>query len=187
MTKTEMIVLALIVIALVVAIALYVRAHHTQRLRDRFGAEYDRAVESKGAQREAEAALAERDKRVRGYGLKALSAAERDRYGGEWRRIQAMFVDSPNEATLEADILLAKVMSARGYPENADFDQRLEDLSVDHADSVQNYREAQETALRHARGDASTEDMRRSMIHYRALLDELMGPTEAAPPLKAAS
>ncbi len=186
MTTTEMIVIALIVIAIVVAVALYVRARNTRQLRERFGPEYDRAVEASGAQREAEAQLATREKRVRGYGLKTLSAAERDRFDAEWRRIQAMFVDSPKDATMQADLLLGKVMSARGYPENADFDQRLEDLSVDHAQSVQNYRAAQETALRHARGEAGTEDMRQAMLHYRALLAELMGSTEA-PPMKAAS
>lgn len=186
MTTMEMVVIALIVIAVVVAAALYVRARNTQQLRERFGPEYDRVVETTGAQREGEAQLTAREKRVKGYNLKTLSPAEHDRFGAEWRRIQAMFVDSPKDATLHADLLLGKVMSARGYPEHADFDQRLEDLSVDHAQSVQNYRAAQEVALRHARGEAGTEDMRQAMLHYRTLLDELMGASET-PPMKAAS
>ena len=185
MTTTEMVVLALIVIATVVAIAFYLRTR-TQHLRDRFGPEYERAVEQSGGQRQGEAQLQAREKRVREYGLKPLSQAERDRFDAEWRRVQAMFVDSPKDATVQADMLLGKVMTARGYPENADFDQRLEDLSVDHAQSVQNYRAAQDVAQRHARGDASTEDMRQAMIHYRALFDELVGEAET-PTLKAAS
>jgi len=62
----------------------------------------------------------------------------------------------------------------RGYP-MADFEQRAADISVDHPVVVENYRVAHEIALRHSRGEASTEDMRKAMVHYRSLFEELLG------------
>ncbi|MBV9996461.1 MAG: hypothetical protein JO127_14755 [Caulobacteraceae bacterium] len=143
-------------------------------MRSRFGPEYERAVEERGGSRAAEAQLAEREKRVRHYRLTALGAEERQRFALAWRKLQAQFVDNPKAATTEADALIGRVMSARGYPEG-EFDRRLEDLSVDHAEAVQNYRAAHEVALRHARGEAGTEDMRQAMIGYRTLFDDLVG------------
>jgi hypothetical protein len=39
---------------------------------------------------------------------------------------------------------------------------------------VENYRTAHHIAQRVETGDAGTEDLRRAMIHYRALFDELL-------------
>jgi hypothetical protein len=39
---------------------------------------------------------------------------------------------------------------------------------------VQNYRAAHDIALRHGRGQASTEDLRNAMVHYRVLFQELL-------------
>lgn len=164
----------LVVIAVVIAAAFFIRSRNTQKLKSKFGPEYSRAIEETGGARQAEAQLQERATRVKKYQLQPLSAEDKERFGAAWRRIQAGFVDNPRDATTGADELLGQVMSARGYPEG-DFDQRLEDLSVDHAPTVQNYRAAHDVALRHARGEASTEDMRKAMIDYRALFDDLVG------------
>jgi hypothetical protein len=64
-------------------------------------------------------------------------------------------------------------MQTRGYPV-ADFSQRAADISVDHPRVVANYRSAHEIALRLGKGEASTEDLRTAMIHYRSLFDELV-------------
>jgi hypothetical protein len=164
------IVAVLIVIALVVGFLRY----RTERLRSRFGPEYVRAVEDSGGQRQAESALQARTARVRKYDLRPLSADEQARFSADWRRVQAKFVDDPAGAARDADDLLANVTTARGYPQ-ADIDQRLEDLSVDHGEAVQNYRLARDTVGRHARGDAGTEDLRQAMIHYRTLFEDLLG------------
>lgn len=180
MTTTEMVVIGLIILVLIaVAIWLYVRQRRSEHLRARFGPEYHRAIEEVGGARRAETELQAREKRVRQYSLRPLSAAERDRFAAEWRRIQSRFVDNPRDAAAGADNLLGQVMSARGYPDG-DFDQRLQDLSVDHAMTVQNYRAAHEVALRHSSGQASTEDMRQAMIHYHQLFDDLVGAPEPA-------
>jgi len=46
---------------------------------------------------------------------------------------------------------------------------------VDHPRVVQHYRVACDTALRQERGEANTEDLRKAMMHYRALFEELLG------------
>jgi len=43
-----------------------------------------------------------------------------------------------------------------------------------------NYRAAHEITLRHAQGQASTEDLCQAMIHYRALFEELIDELEMA-------
>jgi hypothetical protein len=183
MDNNSLIIIAVIVGVLVI-LGLVVAGlrYRTERLRSRFGPEYIRAVEDAGGQRQAETALQARAARVRKYDLKPLSADDRARFAGDWRRVQARFVDDPAGAAKSADSLLGEAMTARGYP-MADIDQRLEDLSVDHGDAVQNYRLARDIVGKHARGDAGTEDMRQAMIHYRTLFEDLLGdPAKADAP-----
>jgi len=176
--------LALVVVAIAaLALVLLWRAHRSKKLRGRFGPEYARAVEADGRGR-AEAQLQDRQKRVAGFSVQPLGPGDRERFGVSWRRVQEEFVDNPQRAVTHADELLADIMSARGFPVTG-FEQRAADLSVDHAEVVQNYRAAHEIALRHERGEAGTEDLRQAMIHYRGLFDELVN--EAQPALAKAS
>ena len=163
-----------VVLLIVVAVALYMRKRKrtTVGLRDRFGPEYDRAVKQHGSERKAEAKLADREARVEMLKIRDLDFAERDRYLAQWQAVQSRFVDYPKGAVTEADELVCSLMQTRGYPV-ADFDQRAADISVDHPRVVENYRSAHDIALRLGRGEASTEDMRTAMIHYRSLFDEL--------------
>src|SRR5205823_6007007 len=108
-------------------------------LRGRFGPEYDRLVHEKGGVRKAEASLQARTKRVERLQIRALTPEEAARFSAAWQRVQGQFVDDPHGAITEADRLVGEVMTARGYPVG-DFDQRVEDISVDHADVVMNYR-----------------------------------------------
>ncbi|HZZ90341.1 MAG TPA: hypothetical protein VFE13_18575 [Caulobacteraceae bacterium] len=174
MDNNTLLIIGAIVIVLLIAAALLWRRQKTQGLQDRFGPEYVRAVEEAGGQGKAEADLRARAARVKGYQLRPLTAEERTRFTATWRQVQARFVDDPRDAARSADQLLGEVMNARGYPEH-DFQQRLEDLTVDHGDAVQNYRIARDIVGKHRRGDAGTEDMRQAMIHYRTLFDDLLG------------
>ncbi len=90
--------------------------------------------------------------------------------GGKCR---ARFVDDPRGAVTVADGLVTEVMQKRGYP-IGEFEQRAADISVDHPVVVENYRAAHAIALRHSSGQASTEDLRQAMVHYRALFQELL-------------
>ena len=70
-------------------------------------------------------------------------------------------------------------MEARGYPVG-DFEQRTADISVEHPQVVEHYRAAHQIALRNERGEASTEDLRQALVHYRALFQDLLGTRETA-------
>ena len=159
------------------------RRRRTAHLRERFGAEYDRAVHDAGSLNTAESALSAREKRVERLHIHPLGGADAVRFGEGWRTIQSKFVDDPGRAVTLADRLVAEVMRARGYPVG-DFEQRVEDISVDHADLVINYRAARELSDRHALGQAATEDLRQAMVHYRALFRDLLQAAPQRPVLK---
>ena len=138
-----------------------------------------------GSRRHGEAGLDKRTERVESFHLRPLAPGDRARFVDSWRRVQARFVDGPAGAVAEADQLLGDVMSTRGYPVS-DFEQRAADISVDHPLVLENYRTAHEIALRQTKGQASTEDLRQAMIHYRSLFEELVGEPET-PPMRIAS
>lgn len=169
--------LAVVIVAALVAIAVWLlmRRRKTAALRARFGPEYDRLLQSAEKPAEAERELLERQRRVESFSLRPLSRDEADQYAQSWRTVQARFVDDPRSAVNEADRLIEDVMGARGYPVE-DTAHRLEDLSVEHAAVVNHYRSGREIVVRHGRGEASTEDLRKAMVHFRALFDELVGP-----------
>lgn len=145
----------------------------TAELRQRFGSEYELAVGQHGSERRAEAQLVAREKRVETLEIRDLDPATRERASSQWLASQSRFVDDPTTAVTEADALVTVVMQARGYPVG-DFAQRAADISVDHPRVVANYRSAHEIALRLAKGEANTEDLRTAMIHYRSLFEELV-------------
>jgi hypothetical protein len=110
--------------------------------------------------------------------VRPLAAGDRARFLTSWREVQARFVDGPAGAVTAADQLLADVMSTRGYPVSG-FDQRAADISVDHPLVLKNYRTAHEIALRQTAGQASTEELRQAMVHYRTLFEELVNDPQA--------
>ena len=148
----------------------------SQRLRQRFGSEYQRAIRDEGTVRKAEAALEQRARRVAKLHIRPLAPSDAERFDHDWRAVQARFVDDPRGAVTEADRLVGEVMAARGYPVG-EFEQRVADISVDHPDVVVNYRAAREIATLHAAGKADTEDLRQAMVHYRALFRDLLETT----------
>ncbi|HEX5238999.1 MAG TPA: hypothetical protein VFW39_11135 [Sphingomicrobium sp.] len=183
MNATGWIIVAIVIVAvLIIAGVLWSRRQRrSEHLKDRFGPEYDRAVEAKGGRSKAEADLAEREKRVEKLDIRPLEPAERRQFSERWTDVQARFVDDPGRAVAFADALLGEVMKARGYPVS-DFEQRAGDISVEHPRMVEHYRIAHDIAERHGRGEATTEELRQAMIHYRALFDDLVGVQAPAQP-----
>ena len=173
MDMTTAIVLGVIVLAVLIAAIFFMRTRRSKDLRSKFGPEYERAVEETGAKRKAEVELAEREKRVKEFDIHPLPQQEIDGFVRSWRGVQARFVDDPKTSIARADDLIGELMAARGYPVS-DFEQRAADLSVDHGPLVHNYRIAHEVAVRHGRGEATTEDLRQAMIHYRELFEDLI-------------
>lgn len=170
---TVAIIIVVVVILLVLA-AIGGYLYQGQRLRRRFGPEYDRMLESKGSRFRAEQELRGREKRHHSLTLHDLTPEARDRYAEEWRRIQAEFVDDPGTAATHADALITQIMTERGYP-TAQFDQRAADLSVEHASTVDRYRRAHDRTVDHHQGTADTEDLRHALVDYRALVTDLLG------------
>jgi FtsZ-interacting cell division protein ZipA len=172
-TTVLIVVIAIALVAIAIAAWIVYQKTRTTRLRGRFGPEYDRAVTDAGSRRKAEDELEARRKRVAKLTLVPLTPEQQNRFGKEWAAAQALFVDDPRGAVADANRLIKEVMQARGYPVG-DFDQRAADISVDHPLVVSNYRSAREIALRAESGKASTEDLRRAVVFYRDLFQELL-------------
>ena len=170
---TTIVAIVVVIAAIVVVALLLARRNKTLALQRRFGKEYDRTVTERGSEREAQAILEQRQKRVDTFNIRKLSPAERDRYAEAWRVVQSRFVDDPKGAVVEADDTVTSLMQAEGYP-MSDFAQRVADLSVHYTNVVQNYRAAHDIAVRHREGRANTEDLRQAMIYYRSLFEELL-------------
>lgn len=163
------------VVAIVIGIAAWAylsRQRHVQ-LKERFGPEYERTVQTAGSTAEAEAILKKRADRVDRFKLRPLTREQADAFAQQWRRVQSRFVEDPDAAVGEADNLVTQVMTARGYPLE-DFDKRAEDVSVDHPHVVENYRTARTLIARRSRGEAGTEELRQAVVNYRALFDDLL-------------
>lgn len=165
---------AVVVVAIVIAALSRTRS---RRLRQRFGPEYERTVYETGSRTDAERELEARQERREQLALRPLGREARERYSRQWQSTQEQFVDAPPAAVAAADELIQAVMLDQGYP-MGDFERRAADISVDHPDLVQNYREARRLSERSAAGRGSTEDLRRAMQLYRSLFEELMRPEQ---------
>ena len=176
-----MVVAVILLLAAGITVLVFARKRKTQALLAKFGsAEYNRTVRAGTSRRQAESLLEKRTERVDNLHIQPLAPGDRARFIDSWARVQARFVDGPGSAVTEADKLLNDVMSTRGYP-MSDFEQRAADISVDHPLVLDNYRAAHQGAMRQTRGEASTEDLRKAMIHFRTLFEELVREPEAAP------
>ena len=169
--------IALFLIALILiglGVWFFSRRKHTERLRQRFGPEYDKTVRTLKSQQRAEAELSQREKRVSKFNIVSLPQDECAQYQKNWLAIQGRFVDQPESTVAEANRLVHEVMRRCGYP-MADFEQSAADLSVDHPHVVENFRAANRIAERSERAVATTEELRQALIHYRALFEDLLG------------
>ena len=178
-TTTILIAAALLLVAVAVLTSIMLSRQARRRsaeLRQRFGPEYDRAVEQYGAR--ADRVLAARERRVNKISVRDLSDAERGRFQSAFTGIQALFVDDPRSAVVQANELIKEVMRARGYSDDG-FDQRVAESAVDHPDVVQHYRAARALAVP-GRAELSTEDLRQAVVHYRVIFSDLLQPARAA-------
>jgi hypothetical protein len=176
--SAAVIVIVLILIVAVVLGVVLARRRRSTQLQEHFGPEYERSVsEASGDRRAAESALSERQQRRQQFDVRELDPEERSRFRGSWNEIQRGFVDDPRQSLHSADLFVAEIMRARGYPADEDFDRRADDLSVDHPRVVQHYREARR--VRDAGGEVDTENQRTAFTSYRSLVDALLGDDEA--------
>lgn len=181
-TTLVWIIVAVVAVAIVLALAVASRRRARARsleLQRRYGPEYARAVEELGTAR-GERELVARARRVERFQFRELGHADRSRFASSWSRVQLQFVDDPAVAVGNAHELIKEVMRARGYP-TEDFEQRAADLSVDHPAVVQHYRAAQSLAASNSAGQASTEELRQAVVHYRVLFNDLLQSPSATP------
>ena len=164
-------VVGLVLIAL--AAWFFYQKKQSHRLQGRFGPEYSRTVDELGSRTKAESELKAREKRVERLSIVPLAPLEAARFSQAWKVLQGRFVDNPKGVVVEADQLVRQLMQKRGYP-MGDFEHRAADISVDHPEVVANYRAAQAIAEQDKRGEADTEALRKAVVHYRALFDELL-------------
>jgi hypothetical protein len=175
MSPGIIVLIVIVVIALVVAGLAFGRPQlQRQRLRMRFGPEYDHAVRAHQSREKAERELRARVERHEKLNIRPLDPAARERYQAEWTAIQERFVEDPRGAAGEAERLITSIMSDQGYPDEG-HEQRLADLSVGHTHSVGHFRKAHDIGARAGHDGASTEDLRQALMHYRALFEDLLG------------
>ena len=177
-TQTWIILAAVVALALIsVGAWFFYRKKQSQKqshkLQERFGPEYDRTVNELGSRTKGESELKAREKRVERLEILPLAPPEAARFSEAWQALQGRFVDNPKGVVVQAEHLVRELMEKRGYP-MGDFERRAGDISVDHPDVVANYRAAQAIAVREQRGSADTEELRKAVVHYRALFDELL-------------
>jgi len=172
-TSIIIIVIVVVVIVGVILGLVFSRRNRSKQLHEKFGPEYDHAVETMGSEKKAQTVLNERQKHVEALDIRPLSVIEHDRYLAEWTAVQSKFVDEPGQAVKDADRLIIEVMQLRGYP-ISDFEQRAADISVKYPALASNYRGAREIADKNNLGQANTEELRQSMIYYRSLFEELL-------------
>jgi hypothetical protein len=166
--------LVVAVLVVLVVLAFVLRpAMQRKKLRDRFGPEYDRAVSDSDSRTAAEKELAEREHRHSEFDLKPLSPSAQESYRRHWADVQAKFVDAPDKAIADADRLVTDLMAERGYPTEG-YEAQLSVLSVEHARTLEHYRKAHDISERQEIGEASTEDLRTAMVHYRELFTDLL-------------
>jgi hypothetical protein len=171
---TWILIAVLVVVVLAIAAWAIGRSRRSARLKQHFGTEYERTVGELGEQRAAEADLLQREKKHKKLDIVELSPEARHEHAEAWQRVQAEFVDAPADAVGRAERLVTRVMRERGYPID-DFDQRAADISVDHPDIVENYRNAHAIYTSQHEGQIETEAARQAFVHYRALFDRLLG------------
>jgi hypothetical protein len=174
MSTVQIIVIVVLVVVVVLLGATAWMAVRRRSLRQRFGPEYDRVVTEQDSRLAAERELRARERRHAELDLRPLSEESRSRYATAWEEIQAKFVDAPNDAVGDADRLVTELIAERGYP-TENYEEQLAHLSVEHARTLEHYRDAHEINMQNERGEASTEQLRMALVHYRALFSELLG------------
>jgi hypothetical protein len=171
------VILVLVALGLAAVGVMLIQRRRTERLQEHYGPEYERSLNQAGSRREAEAQLTEREKRHRELDIRDLRSDERDRFASSWENIQREFVDDPKRAVRDADGLVLEIMRTRGYPvgdDGGDFERRAEDISVEHPDVVQRFRDAHAVRDATEHGDVDTERQRSAVASYRSLIDALL-------------
>jgi len=175
-TVLTIVVIVVVVLAAAAAYFFYQRKRSAE-LRQRFGPEYEHSLEESGDRRSAERDLRDRQRRVSRLEITPLSHESAEAYRVEWAQVQQSFVDQPSAAVADADQLVLRMMREAGYPVD-EFDQRVNDISVDHPEVAAHYRDAHRIAVAQENGETDTEDLRQAVTAYRSLVEALLSDSD---------
>ena len=178
METWEWVVLGITIAAAVLLALAWVRIRtRRSHLKGRFGPEYSRAVSDSGTGG-AERQLTAVEREHEDLELRPLSPATQNRYLDEWRQAEVRFVSDPRDATRTAESLVLRALEECGYPREDD--NRLVALvSVDHPHVAERYRHGH-AMLDTVDGDGSTENLRKAMLDFRAVLEDVLQDSRAA-------
>jgi len=182
MNTTTLVWIGLIVGIALIAAGLFMAtsknsSQRTKKLQEKFGPEYQHIVNERGDQRLAENELAARLKHVESLDIRPLLAEEVESFTDDWRATQVEFVDEPLASVQSADRLISQALRAKGYPVE-DFEQGVADVSVSYPELVLDYRELHLIASLDSDNIFGTEDIRKAMLHGRALFQNLVKSNE---------
>jgi FtsZ-interacting cell division protein ZipA len=175
----------IVVVAVVIVVAALVaffvsRRRRTQqerqeRAREAYGPEYERSVQERGSEREAEKELRERRERLEDE-VRPLSEESRKRYDERWQDVERTFVDDPWASLEEADRVVADILAERNFPTDSR-QEASRGVGVMHPQVVEDFREAQRVHrdATGSEGEADLEEMRRAIQMYRSVYERLTG------------
>jgi hypothetical protein len=165
-------------LVLLLAAALVRIRMRRSHLKSRFGPEYTRTVLDSGTGA-GERQLASIEREHEDLEIRPLTSITRDRYLEEWRQAEVRFVSDPRDAARAAERLVERALEERGYPGVDDQERLVALVAVDHPDIADRYRHGH-AMLENVDGSQSTENLRKAMLDFRAVLEEVVQDTRTA-------
>jgi len=181
-----------VVVILLLAIFFAIRRSRARRLeqqrersREEFGSEYDRTVQEKGSEEEADKELRRRRGSVE-RNVEPLSDERRQHFEGQWGEVERVFVDNPERSIEMADRTVSDILHERRFiTDSSQSDEETErNLAAMHPDVADDYREARrmraDVVARSGgssgdeAGEQSTEDLRQTIQRYRAVYERIV-------------
>ena len=123
MGTTTLIVIIVVIVIVVSLLALFFASRRRaaqrseeqrERSREEFGSEYERVVQERGSEEEAERELRERRGRVERR-VEPLSEESRGRYEEQWGEVERIFVDNPERSIEMADRTVSDILDERNF------------------------------------------------------------------------
>ncbi|HEX5028070.1 MAG TPA: hypothetical protein VFV56_04575 [Gaiellaceae bacterium] len=172
MDTWEWVVLGVAIALGVVLVLAFARIRRRRsHLEQRFGPEYQRVVADRGLAG-GESHLGRVESEHDELELRDLPRTTRDRYFEEWRQAETRFVSDPRDAARAAERIVARALEERGYPDGEGADI-VSLVSVDHPEIADRYRHGR-SMLDAVDGAESTESLRKAMLDFRAVLEDVL-------------
>lgn len=175
-------VVLLVVVALMVWGAVTARRKRRERdeMRERYGAEFDRAVAEHGNRRAAVADLKAREAEYETLSLHDLNDADLDLVRRHMAAAQFRFVEDPADALMRVERVMTEVLRARGYPVTEDRGQAVRLFSVERPDHASAFRNVLDDAT-----NGDIDDLRNRFLEARKTISDVTGASyvleDAAP------